>query len=676
MKKQLRVFSFLLAGMLAVSCAGCSSTKSSESDDTKTAVEESDEKKDDDSVKDSKKGKPKAEDDFYGYVNYDQLMNAEIPYGENYMSGFEDEDNRDIIPDMIKEIGESSEKYAKGTNEQLIHDLYQQAKEYKDDGSVYKEVMDNCEKILAAGNIQELFSIWGELVRNSEASSLFGFEVMNDFRDSSRNSLYIAPEKSFIGTSLEDINDSSEKCKEANNIARDMHRVMGDDYEEADEKGKQMVYLGLEIAHHTDFETKETLENISKIPMSTFEELDSIMSNLDGSVAEMFLGDVKNSTDGIYICDPEQLKAINSLITDENLEKWKTYIFTTYLYDRREFISDSNKILKEYAPESKETKEDQAATIVERNLAYQISEVYAERFYTPELDKGIHELFDDIIDSYDELINNADWLTADTRKALLKKLHNIILITAPEPHKVDAKDAELIGKNLYETANNIRKKSVADTIKELSEEVDKTKSTMLATEVNAQYQISNSINITVAIMQKPMFDPNGSRAENLGALGAVIGHEIGHAFDSNCINYDPDGIYNPDWLGEKDKQILEERADKLAEYYSRYTIMEVFHVDGELTNGENYADLSGVECVTNLIDDKEELKKLFESYAKSWATLMVDSDGIKALELDEHSPAETRVNAVLASNKKFNEVYGLKEGDGMYVAPEERVSRW
>lgn len=676
MKKHLRVWTFLLAGMLALSCVGCSSSKNSESDNNKPAVGEDAEKKDADSDKDKKKEKPKAEDDFYSYVNYEQLMNSEIPYGESYMSGFEDEDNRDIIPDMIKEIGESSEKYARGTNEQLIHDLYQQAKDYKDDGSVFKEVMGNCEKILAADNIQELFGIWGELSRNCGARSFFGFEVMNDFRDSSRNSLYLSPAKTFIETRLEDINDDSENCKEANNIARDMHRVMGDDYEAADEKGRQMVYLGLEIAHHTDFETKETLENISKIPMSTFEEFDSIMSNLDGSAVEMFLGDVKSSTDGIYICDPEQLKAINSLITDENLDKWKTYVFTNYLYGNRDFISDSNKILKEYAPESKETIEDQAANIVERDLASQISEIYAERFYTPELDKGIHDLFDDIINSYDELINNADWLTSETRKALLKKLHNIILITAPEPHKVDAKDAELIGKNLYETVNNIRKKKDADALKELSEEVDRTKSTMLATEVNAQYQVSNSINITVAIMQKPMFDPEGSRAENLGALGAVIGHEIGHAFDSNCINYDPDGIYNPDWLGEKDKQILEERADKLAEYYSRYTIMEVFHVDGELTNGENYADLSGVECVTNLIGDKEELKKLFESYAKSWATLMVDSDGIKALELDEHSPAETRVNAVLASNKKFNEVYGLKEGDGMYVAPEERVSRW
>ena len=102
----------------------------------------------------------------------------------------------------------------------------------------------------------------------------------------------------------------------------------------------------------------------------------------------------------------------------------------------------------------------------------------------------------------------------------------------------------------------------------------------------------------------------------------------------------------------------------------------VANIDDMPIYGENYADLSGIECVTNLVDDEEELKKLFKSYAESWSTLAVDSDAISTLKLDSHSPAKVRVNAVLASNKKFNEVYDLKEGDGMYIAPEERVSRW
>ena len=678
MKRHLKVLSFLLAGVLVLSSYGCSESDKGGKGDSSAVSEENDDKNEssDGEKSSKKKEKPRPQDNFYDYVNYDLLTNAEIPYGEEMLSGFEDEDNRDLIPDMVKEIGQSSEKFGKGTNEQLIHDVFNQFIEYKDDGSIYKSIMSDCEKILAADDIQELFKLWGELYRERGAKSIFRFSVMNDFKDASRNSLFIEPLSMFFDTSLEDINDKSSNCGAANDIARDMYRVMGDDYETADEKGKQMVYLALEIAHNTDFETDPTLENITKVPLSSFDEFDSIMSNLDGSAVDMFLGDAVKNTDGIYIFDSGQLKTINELITNENLDKWKSYLFASYLFDNRNYIHESNKILEDYYQESKETIEDQAAQLTMSMLPKQISEIYAERYYTPELDKGIHELFDDIINSYDELINKAEWLSADTRKALLKKLHSINLITAPEPHEVDPKDFELIGKDLYETSLNIHKRNIADSIKKLSEEVDINKPTMLATEVNAQYQICNSINITVAIMQKPMFDPEGDRAANLGALGAVIGHEIGHAFDSNCINYDPDGKYNPDWLGEEDKKILSERGDILADYYSKFTIMDVFHVDGELTKGENYADLSGVECVTNIIDDKEELKKLFESYAKSWATLAVDSSAIKYLDEDEHSPAETRVNAVLASNKKFNEVYDLKEGDGMYIAPEERVSRW
>ena len=83
-----------------------------------------------------------------------------------------------------------------------------------------------------------------------------------------------------------------------------------------------------------------------------------------------------------------------------------------------------------------------------------------------------------------------------------------------------------------------------------------------------------------------------------------------------------------------------------------------------------------MECVTNILDDKAELDRMFRRYAETWSTLIVDSVGIELLLTDEHSPSKARVNAVLSSNEKFNEVYGLKEGDGMYVAPEERVSRW
>ena len=156
----------------------------------------------------------------------------------------------------------------------------------------------------------------------------------------------------------------------------------------------------------------------------------------------------------------------------------------------------------------------------------------------------------------------------------------------------------------------------------------------------------------------------------------VIAHEVGHAFDSNCIKWDDKGEYNPEWMNEKDREALKERADMCIDYYSGFTIMDVYHVDGELTLGENYADLGALECITNIPENKEEFVDLFEGFGEIWRGISSDVEGIYNLHHDEHSPGIVRVNATLSSCDKFYETYDVREGDGMYVAPEKRVERW
>ena len=673
MQRSRRLFALLLAGILALSNVGCSMSSDSGKTDTSTAAD-GDEKKDD--AKKKEKGKPSPQDDFYDYVNYDSLKEMEIPYGEDYDSLFGGKESEEQAKAIIKRIGESDEKFAPGTNEQLIHDAYQQILENKEDAATEKIIMGNCDRILAAKNIQELFELWGELVRDHGANSIFNINVERDYIDGSRYSLYMEQTTDFLGISMKEIKEETKKVGDANDIARDMLRVMGEEYEAADEKGRQMAYLGINIAEATNVDLKLDMEMILNTKRISFSELKEIMSNVDGSIVEMFFGDAEKLTDGIYIIDVEQLKEINELITEENFEKWQTYILASYLYRFGRYIRESNSILADYNPVSKEAEDEQAISAVINFLPDQLSELYAQEYYTPELDKGIHELFDEIITSYDDLMTNAEWLSSEGRELLKKKLHNINLITTPVIHKVDANDAKLIGANEFETGLNIIKNNQKKDMEKLPVPVDKNVPDMLSIDFNAQYLPCNTINITVAIMQKPMFDSEGDHAENLGGLGTVVGHEIGHAFDSNLMQFNANGKYDPEWLPEADRKELKKRADALTEYYNNYTIMEVYHVDGKQTSGENYADLGGMECVTNLVSDKSELERLFKKYAESWCTLMVDSDGIDQILTDEHSPSKVRVNAVLSSNKKFNEVYGLKEGDGMYVAPEERVSRW
>ena len=152
---------------------------------------------------------------------------------------------------------------------------------------------------------------------------------------------------------------------------------------------------------------------------------------------------------------------------------------------------------------------------------------------------------------------------------------------------------------------------------------------------------------------------------------------MGHAFDSNCIVFDKNGVYDPDWIAPEDLNALNERNEKAVSYFEdNFTVFGVYHVNGEKTLGENYADLGGMECVTSLAKTEEDLEKIFENYAVIWCLKRVDATIVDLIAYDEHSPEVIRTNAILSTLDCFYEVYDVKEGDGMYVAPEKRISRW
>ena len=196
--------------------------------------------------------------------------------------------------------------------------------------------------------------------------------------------------------------------------------------------------------------------------------------------------------------------------------------------------------------------------------------------------------------------------------------------------------------------------------------------------MNACYQPSaNTITITAAITNAPFFDKDADYYTNLGGLGAVIAHEMGHAFDSNCILFNSKGEYDPSWIAQADMDALTERNEKAAKYFEdNFTVFGIYHVDGEQTLGENYADLGAMECIVSLTNTKEDRMKLFESFATIWCEICTDEAIINQVAYDPHSPAIIRVNAICSTLDAFYETYDVHEGDGMYIAPENRISRW
>lgn len=197
---------------------------------------------------------------------------------------------------------------------------------------------------------------------------------------------------------------------------------------------------------------------------------------------------------------------------------------------------------------------------------------------------------------------------------------------------------------------------------------------MPAYAVNAYYDSQkNSITVPMGIFRAPIYDVNADYYTNLGGLGSIIAHEIGHAFDADGIQYDEKGNYRPERISTERTELL---SDAVSSYFGGMQIMDTFYINGENTKGENAADLGGMQVIASMTDDKNELRRIFESYAKLWATLSFDTSVSEQLTYDVHSPAEIRVNAVLSSVDKFYEVYDISDSDNMFVPYDRRVRVW
>jgi predicted metalloendopeptidase len=182
--------------------------------------------------------------------------------------------------------------------------------------------------------------------------------------------------------------------------------------------------------------------------------------------------------------------------------------------------------------------------------------------------------------------------------------------------------------------------------------------------------------IPLGIMDAPFYDPDASYYANLGGIGAVIGHEISHAFDYSGMQYDASGNFDPDWMPASDIEAFASVSSSFVEYYSSYTVMTYHNVDGDLTITENMADAAGLECVLRLAPSLSEKQEIFENYAKIFASVTTREAMLDQIATDAHSPDMVRINANVALFDEFYEIYDVNEGDLMYVAPSDRVRRW
>ncbi|MGN1119666.1 MAG: M13 family metallopeptidase, partial [Oscillospiraceae bacterium] len=575
-------------------------------------------------------------------------------------------------------LGKGSESYPAGSAEQIIQAYYKQIMAYsapsENNSRIFADVLS---RISAVASIEDYAAIMAEFMRE------YGLELfllprvdMNPFKPDEYCTAIIGV-STFFGTNIEDMEKDPYSAETIKETVQAYLTAFGANAEDADKRSDSVTLMLLGIADNTDIDAL-TAEDYYKhlVPVST-EELSGIFSAFDFEKTMRESGfDVLPDT--WYIMDDKQLEAINETLCDENLQALKDFAAATFVMKFGQFLPDEySGFRSRYFGELGDITDRDAKESCCNMLADRIGEVYAKQYTDETTVAAAEKMCEEIRAAYYDLIQSADWLSEQTREQLCRKLNNLVfVIGSPEPKEITQADKALIADDLFATTLNFSKQSWADMAANIGKEYPKDLFGMPSTAVNACYNTNNTITIPLAILNPPFFDASRSDAQNLGALGSVIAHEMSHAFDSNCIDFDADGKYDPEWLPEADRLAFEEKMRLTEDYFSKYTIMEVYHVDGELTLGENFADLGGVECVLSMAKTDDEKRELLESYANIWCMLEDDSSALSGLRYDVHSPAMVRVNAVVASLDEYYELYDVTAQDGMYVAPEDRVSRW
>ena len=328
--------------------------------------------------------------------------------------------------------------------------------------------------------------------------------------------------------------------------------------------------------------------------------------------------------------------------------------------------------------------------LVESLVGEEIGKEYVARHFPAKSKEQMLSLVDYLVRAYEQRISNLPWMTPATRERALEKLR-LFQAKIGYPETWRSYEGLTFDPSGEQLVANVRRGAALEhdyQLGKIGKPSDRSEWVTTPQTVNAFYNpVVNDITFPAAILQPPFFDPEADPARNFGAIGAVIGHEIGHGFDDQGSRYDGHGNLNS-WWTDEDRAHFEERTAKLVEQFQGLvpSVLEgqdVAGVNGEFTLGENIGDLGGLGiavvayqlyCEDNNVEPN--LKELFLAWARVWRSKARPEMAAQLLAIDPHSPNEFRCNVIASNVDEFYEAFDVEPGSPMWIAPEERVKIW
>ena len=391
----------------------------------------------------------------------------------------------------------------------------------------------------------------------------------------------------------------------------------------------------------------------------------------------------------INVNEPAWLKGLNEVYTEENFDEIMAYVTVQAAVSFITFVDEdayrtSQKLSREYSGISESKSDEDAAYDATMNhFSDNVSRIYIEKYLNEDIKKEITDICQDTIDTYKEMLDTIDWLSEETKEQAKYKLENVV-IHAVYPDKWPDDSMYYVtpkeeGGTYLQAMIDYAKCDHEEKLTHINGKVDKELWEINILSTNAYYNpTNNSINIIPGFFCDATYRSDMSIEEKYGALGSVIGHEISHAFDTNGAQYDADGNVK-DWWTEEDYNAFMERADKLVEYYDGVVAFDDgTPIKGQLIQTEAIADMAGFKCMLIMAKkiDGFDYDKFFRANAKLWARAGTLEFMEKCALTDPHPLHYLRGNVTMQQFDEFYETYDIKEGDGMYIAPEKRIAVW
>ncbi|MDN5489699.1 MAG: M13 family metallopeptidase [Acinetobacter sp.] len=636
----------------------------------------------------------KGNDDFYQHVNGGWLKNTKIPADKSRWGTFDilHEESLKQLHDIVDEL--SKQQLVEGSSEQKVASLYAN---FMDEKSIealgiqpIQAEITNVDALKSKKDIAQLAAHFSRI----GVTSPFDVGIDQDMKNSTEMVAMLG--QSGLGLPDRDYylkNDAKFK-KIRSQYLKYIEKTLtlaGD--KQAAQHAQGILKLETQIAkiQWSNVQNRDVtkLYNIYKT-----QDLAKLSPKIDWQTY-LEKQELSDKIKTIQVIQPSYFKGLSPIVDNTSLEVWKAYFKFHLVSDFSSLLSQAfvDNSFDFYSKQLREIKEQKprwkrGVQLVEGTLGESLGQIYVKKYFSAEKKQRMEVLVQNLMKAYSQSIDKLDWMSPTTKVQAQKKLASFaVKIGYPNKWRdysaLEIKNNDLIG-------NVIRSREFEHqyALNKLGKPVDRDEWGMTPQTINAYYNASlNEIVFPAAILQPPFFDMDADDAVNYGAIGAIIGHEISHGFDDQGSQFDELGNMKNWWTAE-DHRKFKEKTNTLVAQYNAYEPIKGYHVNGELTLGENIADNSGLAIAYKayqlslngkaapVLDNLTGEQRFYIGWAQAWRSKITDAMQVEFLKRDPHSPDKVRGNATLLNQAPFYDAFHIQQGDKMYLPANKRVTIW